>query len=103
MLVLDIEMPKLNGFEVMARLYTLDHQPSVIVLSAHDEESYVLRAMEMGIRAYLVKSTTHEDLIPAVHAVAAGCSYFSPAVTTARVDEYVHRLRDRSASDAHNR
>ena len=80
-LVLDIEMPKLNGFEVVARLRALNQQPAVVILSAHEERSYVMRAVEMGVRAYLVKSATDEDLIPAIYAVADGRCFFSPGVS----------------------
>jgi two-component system, NarL family, response regulator NreC len=98
-LVLDLEMPKLNGFEVVQRLSRLAQQPAVIVLSAHEEESHVIRAVEMGVRAYLVKGATDEDLLPAIYAVAAGRPFFSPVVIAVLLNAYVRRLRNRGASD----
>ena len=47
----------------------------------HADESYIIRALEAGARAYLLKSATDEDLLPAIRAVASGKPFFSPAVT----------------------
>ena len=90
-LVLDIEMPKLTGFEVVARLRALEQQPAVVILSAHEEESYVIRAVELGVRGYLVKSAADEDLIPAIYAVVDGRCFFSPGVITRIPDGCLHR------------
>jgi two-component system response regulator DegU len=69
-LILDIGMPKLSGIEVAARAHKMDRPPGVIILSVHGDESYIMRALAAGARAYLLKSATDEDLIPAVRAVA---------------------------------
>jgi DNA-binding NarL/FixJ family response regulator len=52
MLILDIGMPKLNGIEVAARAQKLPRPPRVIVLSMHADESYIIRALSAGARAY---------------------------------------------------
>ena len=72
MLIVDIGMPKLNGIDVAARVQNMDRPPAVLILSMHSDESYIIRALAAGARAYLLKSATDEDLIPAVRAVAAG-------------------------------
>src|SRR5262245_16116440 len=66
LLILDIGMPKLSGIEVAARAQKLDRPPGVIILSVHADESYIMRALAGGARAYLLKSATDEELIPAV-------------------------------------
>src|SRR5687768_11183335 len=76
MLIVDIAMPKLNGIEVTGRVQKLDRPPRVIVLSMHSDESYILRALAAGARAYLLKDATDEDLVPAVRAVASGKPFF---------------------------
>ena len=78
LLILDIGMPKLSGIEVAARAQKLTRPPGVIILSVHGDESYIMRALAAGARAYLLKSATDEDLIPAVRAVSAGKPFFSP-------------------------
>ena len=75
-------MPHLNGIEVAARSQKLDRPPRVVILSMHADESYIIRALAAGARAYLLKDATDEDLLPALRAVAAGRNYFSAAVTT---------------------
>jgi DNA-binding NarL/FixJ family response regulator len=102
LLILDIGMPKLSGIEVAARAHKMDHPPGVIILSVHGDESYIMRALAAGARAYLLKSATDEDLIPAVRAVAAGKPYFSPAVTAVLVEDYVRRLKQRGLTDSYH-
>ena len=100
LLILDIGMPKLNGIDVAARTQKLDRPPGVIILSMHADESYIIRALAAGARAYLLKSATDEDLLPAVRAVAAGKPFFSPAVTAVLVDDYIRRLQARGLTDS---
>ncbi len=102
LLILDIGMPRLNGIEVAARAQKLDRPPGVIILSVHGDESYIMRALAAGARAYLLKSATDEDLIPAVRAVASGKPYFSPAVAAVLVEDYVRRLQQRGLTDSYH-
>jgi DNA-binding NarL/FixJ family response regulator len=101
-MILDIGMPRLSGIEVAARAAKLDQPPGVIILSVHGDESYIMRALGAGARAYLLKSATDEDLIPAVRAVAAGKPYFSPAVTAVLVEDYMRQLQQRGLTDSYH-
>jgi two-component system, NarL family, response regulator NreC len=98
--ILDVAMPKLNGIEVAARSQKLEHAPLAIMLSMHVDESYVMRSLHAGARAYLLKDATDEDLLPAVRAVAAGKSFFSPAVSSLLAEEYVQQLEQRGLTDS---
>ena len=100
LVILDIGMPKLNGIEVAVRMQKLTRPPGVIILSMHADDSYIIRALTAGARAYLLKSATDEDLLPAVRAVASGKPFFSPAVTAVLVDDYVRRLQARGLTDS---
>jgi two-component system response regulator NreC len=100
LLILDIGMPKLNGIEVAARTQKLERPPGVIILSMHTDEAYIIRALAAGARAYLLKSATDEDLLPAVRAVAARKPFFSPAVTGVLVEDYIRRLQARGLTDS---
>ncbi len=102
LVVLDIGMPLLNGIEVAARLQKLDAPPRVIILSMHADESYIIRALAAGARAYLIKNATDEDLLPAIRAVAAGKPFFSPAVTAVLIEDYVRQLRARGLTDSYH-
>jgi two-component system, NarL family, response regulator NreC len=101
-LILDVAMPKLNGIDVAARAQKLQPAPSVIMLSMHLDESYVMRAIDAGARGYLLKDATDEDLLPAIRAVAAGKSFFSPAVSGVLAEEYMMQLRQRGLTDSYD-
>jgi DNA-binding NarL/FixJ family response regulator len=102
LLIVDIGMPKLSGIEVSARAQKLEGPPAVIVLSMHSDESYIIRALGAGARAYLLKDATDEDLLPAVRAVAAGKPFFSPAVAAVLVEDYMRALQKRGLSDSYH-
>jgi len=101
-LILDVAMPRMNGIEVAARAQKLEHPPRVIMLSMHSDESYILRALAAGARAYLLKDATDEDLLPAVRAIAAGKPFFSPSVTAVLVEDYVRQLKAKGLDDSYH-
>jgi DNA-binding NarL/FixJ family response regulator len=102
LIIIDIGMPKLSGIEVAARAQRLDRPPAVIILSMHADESYIIRALAAGARAYLLKDATDEDLLPAIRAVISGKPFFSPAVTTVLVEDYVRTLQKRGLTDSYH-
>jgi two-component system, NarL family, response regulator NreC len=100
--VMDIGMPNLNGIEAGRRI-TQDHpQIAIVMLSMHSDESYVLRALKVGAKGYLLKDSAEADLIRAVHAVAEGKSFFSPAVSKVLLDDYVRKLKRSGTEDAYD-
>lgn len=102
LLILDIAMPRLNGIEVAARSQKMQPPPIAIMLSMHADESYVMRSLYAGARGYLLKDATDEDLLPAIRAVAAGKSFFSPAVTSLLAEDYVQQLKERGLADSYH-
>jgi DNA-binding NarL/FixJ family response regulator len=101
LLILDVAMPKLNGIDVAARAQKMQPPPAAIMLSMHLDESYVMRAINAGARGYLLKDATDEDLLPAIRAVAAGKSFFSPAVSGVLAEEYMEQLQERGLTDSY--
>jgi two-component system, NarL family, response regulator NreC len=102
LLIVDIGMPKLSGIEVATRAQKLEPTPAVIILSMHADESYIIRALAAGARAYLLKDATDEDLVPAIRAVASGKPFFSPAVTAVLVEDYMRTLQKRGLTDSYH-
>ncbi len=100
--ILDIAMPKLNGISVAEQALKQSPGLKVIILSMHADESYVVRALMAGARGYLLKEATDEDLLPAVRAVAAGKSFFSPAVSRMLVEDYLRQLQQRGLQDSYD-
>jgi two-component system, NarL family, response regulator NreC len=102
LLILDVAMPRLNGIDVAARAQKMQPPPLAIMLSMHLDESYVMRSINAGARGYLLKDATDEDLLPAIRAVAAGKSFFSPAVSGVLAAEYVEQLQERGLTDSYD-
>jgi DNA-binding NarL/FixJ family response regulator len=101
-IVMDIGMPNLNGIEA-ARQITEKHPGiSIIMLSMHSDEGYVLRALKAGARAYLLKDSAEEDLTRAIEAVRDGKSFFSPAVSKLLLDDYIRKLQRAGTEDSYD-
>jgi DNA-binding NarL/FixJ family response regulator len=100
--VMDIGMPNLNGIEAARQIGGMDPGAAVVMLSMHSDESYVLRALSAGARAYLLKDSATTDLVQAIHAVAEGKSFFSPAVSKVLLQDYMRKLRRSGAEDSYD-
>ena len=86
--IMDINMPNINGIEATKMLIDQYPETKVIILSIHDDENYVQHALKTGAQGYLLKEMDADALIEAVHVVAAGGSYLHPKVTHNLVKEY---------------
>jgi len=101
LVLMDIAMPGLNGLEATARLVKAMPGIRVMILSMHQNEEYVRRALRHGAVAYLLKDSAPMELEMAITAVLRGETYLSPAVTKGVMDDYVHRLREDDQPDEH--
>ena len=99
--ILDITMPNLNGIEAAAQIQAKQLGVSIIILSMHADEAFVLRALRAGARGYLLKESAESDLINAVRLVFEGKSFFSPAVSRMLVEDYVRQLQDKDIEDSY--
>lgn len=86
--LMDINMPNINGVEATRQLIEEFPDAKVIILSIHDDENYVTHALKTGASGYLLKEMDADDLIEAVKVVAAGGSYLHPKVTHNLVKEF---------------
>lgn len=101
-IILDIGMPLLNGIEATRQIVRRLPSIGVLILSMHADEAYITQALQAGARGYLLKDSADTDLIRAVGAVAAGKSFFSPAVATVMLDDYVRHLADKGIVDRYD-
>jgi two-component system, NarL family, response regulator NreC len=99
--VMDVAMPILNGIEAARQILAKLPQTAVVFLSMHSDESYVLRALKAGARAYLLKDSAEQDLINAVKAVSEGKAFFSPAISKMLVEDYMRSLAERNVEDSY--
>jgi len=99
--VMDIAMPNLNGVEATRRMVSKQPTISVVILSMYSDESYVMRALAAGARAYLLKDSAVTDLIRAIEAVSRGKSFFSPKISRILAEEYVRALKQKGVADSY--
>jgi len=81
--VIDISMPDLDGLEVTGQLHALFPKLPVIILTMHEEEQYVVRAIEAGAMGYVTKRSAPEQLVDAIRKVYAGGRYLTPEAAEA--------------------
>ena len=100
--IMDIAMPNLNGIEATRQIVNHHPRTAVAILSMHSDESYVIRALKAGARAYLLKDSAEADLLAAVRALTEGKSFFSPAISRILVEDYMRQLESRGAEDTYD-
>jgi two-component system response regulator NreC len=98
--VMDVAMPILNGIEAARQITAKLPATAIVFLSMHSDESYVLRALKAGARAYLLKDSAEYDLIQAVKAVSEGKAFFSPAISKMLVEDYMRQMQERGVEDS---
>lgn len=86
----DIRMPGLDGFEVCQRLRHLDAAPPVILLTTFDDADYALKAIDAGVRGFLLKDASPLELVDTIQQVAAGRSVVTPVATDAIRSRYAY-------------
>src|SRR5699024_11067203 len=87
-ILMDINMPDINGVEATADLVQTFPSTKVIILSIHDDEHYVMHALKTGAQGYLLKEMDSDSLVEAIRVVSAGGSYLHTKVIHNVVDEY---------------
>jgi two-component system, NarL family, response regulator NreC len=100
--IVDIAMPRLNGLDAAAQIVRRAKRTGVVVLSMYADEEYLVRAVSAGVRGYLLKDCAEPDLVRAVRAVAAGSTFFSPAIADMLFDEYALRLQRHEVQDSYD-
>ena len=82
LLILDIRMPNLTGIEVVEKLRAQGNLVKIIMLSMHESEEYVLKSIRAGADGYLLKGSSKEEFLKAVHTVSNGGKYFSGDISS---------------------
>lgn len=91
--VMDIAMPMLNGFEATRQIMIAAPETRVLVLSAHSDDEYVAHMAAVGAAGYLVKQNSGQILVRAVHEIASGHTFFSPSIAK-RMGDAERRARE---------
>ena len=85
-ILMDVRMPDLDGIAATRELVSAAPETKVVILTTFERDDYIFGALNAGASGFLLKRTSPEDLIAAIHAVAAGDSLLSPSVTRRVID-----------------
>ena len=89
--LMDIRMPDLDGIAATRELSRAVPGPRVLILTTFEQDDYIFGALRAGASGFLLKRTRPEDLIAAVHTIAAGDSLLSPSITRRVIDRMAHQ------------
>jgi DNA-binding NarL/FixJ family response regulator len=95
--VMDILMPELNGIEATKRILESSPQVRVIILSMLGTADHVFRALQAGVRGFLLKESAGREVVDAVEAVYSGDMYFSRPITNTLVNDYMQMRQETDA------
>jgi len=100
LMILDISMPDINGMEVAQRILKSDTEAKIIILSMYDDEDYIDQCMEYGVKGYVVKNETGDELDFAVKNVLKGQNYFSSQVQKVIFRKYSSHVSRRKQKES---
>lgn len=98
-LLLDINMPKKNGLEVLQELKSLKWKLKVLVLTVHNEIEYLLRAVDIGVSGYILKDSESSELKKAIFTVMNGETYIQPSLIPALNSKMIEKNEEERRID----
>jgi DNA-binding NarL/FixJ family response regulator len=87
--LLDINMPRMSGIEALPLIKKVAPNASVVILSMHDREAYILEVLRAGAVGYVLKTSSASHLLEAIHLAASGKYYLYPGVKSSAVDSFL--------------
>ncbi len=99
--LMDVAMPVMNGIEATRRILAARSDTGIVMLSMHQDESYVLRSLKAGAKGYLLKDSPREDVLEAIRAAAAGRSFLTRKVSRMLQEDYVRELQSKGLEDSY--
>jgi len=98
--VIDISMPIMDGLEVISQLHHYYPKMPILILTMHEEEQYVFRAISAGAKGYITKRSAPEQMVNAIRKVHAGGRYLSDSAAESLAHRLASGTQDRSPLDA---
>lgn len=89
LLLLDLNMPKMNGISVILEIKHQSPKTKILALTMHKEEDFILQAFQAGANGYCLKSASHEELLLAIESVLSGKHYVSPEISGTVLEGYL--------------
>lgn len=96
--IMDLSMPHgKDGLSATSELKKLMPDVNILILTMHDDEEYLFRAIQAGASGCILKSAPHDELLAAIEMVAKGDAYLHPSATKRLMEEYMGALRHGNA------
>jgi len=99
LVLMDVRMPGLDGIAATREVLATSPEVKVVILTTFEQDDYVFGALNAGASGFLLKRTRPEELLSAIHTVAAGDSLLSPSVTRTVIDRMARQPAPDAASD----
>ncbi len=97
-ILMDITMPGVDGMEATRRLRVLCPQCLVLALTVHDDKQYLMQMLAAGASGYITKQAAADELVEAIHTIAAGNVYLQPALARWLLEDYQRLTRQTNSS-----
>ncbi len=98
-LLLDINMPEMNGIDVLKQLKETESDVKVLILTVHNELDYLLKAIDIGVDGYILKDSESSELKKAIDIICKGENYIQPSLIPALNNQLANRDIDRDKID----
>lgn len=96
--LMDLSMPHgKDGLSATSELKKILPNTSILILTMHDDEEYLFRAIQAGASGCILKSAPHEELLQAIESVAKGYAYLYPSATKRLMEEYLSHMKQDGA------
>ena len=99
LILLDLTMPRLGGLEVLPLIQQKAPQVKVLILTMHDDEGYLRKALKIGAAGYVLKKAADVELLSAIRAVMRGDMYVHPTMTKALLEDVIPGGERRTVDD----
>src|SRR5512147_1455121 len=100
LVLLDLSMPRMNGFSVMRDIKAEMPDIKILVLSIHESDQYVLQAFESKANGYAIKDSSREELRVAIRSVLEGKTYISPGIAGSVLNGYLSGRKELKSKSA---
>lgn len=98
-LLLDINMPEMNGIDVLKQLKETEYDVKVLILTVHNELEYLLKAIDIGVDGYILKDSESSELKKAIDIICKGENYIQPSLIPALNNQLANRDIDKDKID----
>ncbi|MFY0688724.1 MAG: response regulator transcription factor [Cyclobacteriaceae bacterium] len=87
LIITDISLPDMKGYELAEKIKVQNSEVKIIALSMHEERHIIKDSIKSGIAGYVLKKSTHDDLLQAIASVMNGVNYVSPSITHMMIED----------------